>query len=440
MTVSTQAIPEHIQGEPALPDRSVPAQVRSLLRQLFWLVIVTTIVPIIWPFYLLHRIFLPRPPNIPAPSQYGRYLVAVWTDDPPPWGYSRFKQVCLTLDLVRRFLLAPFWGLCWYLDEVLYGKLLAQNPVVAPLFELSAARSGSTQLAHYLEDDPQIATPGALMVLFPYLWLWKLIPKTIGRRITKERFNELAHARLPEAFLQRHENDFFRTDTFEIYFYMNHLNLLSMQVSEKRLVRDFAFARYVPENEAQFEKDFIEFIDGIGRKILAHKGPQPNGQPRKFFIKGHFLMAAHALERRYPDASFLTMIREPVKRLQSCINYFRVNPGQEFWDPTPWPWLVALMDTEEEYCRIEQAWYTRPQGPRRCVIRFGEYVKDLEGTMKRVYKECLGQDEVPPHVPRVHAARERTNYVIDRSLTQLGIDEQALTTRLADYVKWCKGK
>jgi len=56
-------------------------------------------------------------------------------------------------------------------------------------------------------------------------------------------------------------------------------------------------------------------------------------------VKGHFLCAADALERHYPDARFLTMIREPAPRLQSGINYLRVNPTDAL-GPVPWVWLM----------------------------------------------------------------------------------------------------
>jgi hypothetical protein len=95
--------------------------------------------------------------------------------------------------------------------------------------------------------------------------------------------------------------------------------------------------------------------------------------------------------------------------------------------------------SESAYCEIEKDWFTRADGPRRCVLRFSEYVRDLEGTMSRVYAECLDTPSLPPHVPREHAPRERENYLIDRSLADVGVDEEALNERLADYISWCRG-
>jgi hypothetical protein len=75
-------------------------------------------------------------------------------------------------------------------------------------------------------------------------------------------------------------------------------------------------------------------------------------------------------------------------------------------------------------------------GDRRVVIRFRDYVKDLEGTMKKVYRECL-EREVAPHVPTRHSPRERGNYTHDRSLEELGINKEELSKNLASYREWC---
>lgn len=80
---------------------------------------------------------------------------------------------------------------------------------------------------------------------------------------------------------------------------------------------------------------------------------------------------------------------------------------------------------------------SRRDGARRCVIPFDAYVRDLEGTMQKVFQECMDKD-LPAHVPRSHAPRQRSNYSIDRSLAQLGVDEHALGERFSAYNQWCR--
>ena len=148
---------------------------------------------------------------------------------------------------------------------------------------------------------------------------------------------------------------------------------------------------------------------------------------------------APALERRYPDARFLTVVRAPARRIQSVINFLRAQPRAAGLSPTPWSWIIqAALETEPDYCELERAWLQRPGGARRTVVRFADYVADLEGTMRRVYRSCLDTDELPAGAPRTHAPRERTHYAVDRSLKQLDIDPAWLELRLDAYLKWCR--
>jgi hypothetical protein len=135
------------------------------------------------------------------------------------------------------------------------------------------------------------------------------------------------------------------------------------------------------------------------------------------------------------------MIREPAARLQSAINYMKVNPHDSALGPIPWVWLTdALTRTETEYCEVEQEWFSRKDGTKRIVIRFADFVADLQATMLEVYGFCFGDTVLPPHVPLEHPPRERKNYRINRSLADLGVNESELNSRLASYIIWCKNK
>ena len=109
-------------------------------------------------------------------------------------------------------------------------------------------------------------------------------------------------------------------------------------------------------------------IERIGRKVLLH-----HGGSRRLFIKGHFLAAAPALAHRFPGARFLTVIRTPSRRLQSAINYLRVNPADPLLGAPPWSWLVeTIVRTELRYNAEELAWFTAPGATVRCVVRFDD--------------------------------------------------------------------
>jgi hypothetical protein len=437
--LETSTVPEQLPGEPHHPRLSALPFTARLVSRGLGVGLLLGLTLGLWPLYGLGVLVWGRPPNVPRLPQVARYLRLIVTVRPPPPGLSVLVRSRLVLAVLRKVAVTPVWGLAWLLDELLYGRALDRTPIVAPLIEISAARSGSTQLARYLEQDPRLAAPSFLQSVFPYLWLWRIAPRTLGRFIDREAVRRKLESSVPPEFLERHEGDPFLTDTFDIALYIAHLNHLAPLLGPDTLADDFGFAGPAPHNRHLWEHDFVRLLERIGRKTLLHAGPAPDGGPRRFFVKGHFLSAAEALSRRFPDARFLTMIREPAPRLQSSINFLRSNVMDPTIGQVPWAWLAeALVRSEIAYCEQEQEWFTRSDGARRCVLRFSEYVRDLEGAMRKVYRECLDSEALPPHVPRQHPARKRSQYRVDRSLSQVGVSEAELDARLAPYIAWCR--
>ena len=440
MRVATE-IPEHLPGEPEPPRASPVTRAARLLQRSVVTLLVGLLTLWLWPAYLLLAAVYGRAPNVPRLRQVARYLRMTWSAELPPPGLTRYERAWLSVSILRLAATVPLFGTAWLLDELLYGRRLREVRVTAPLIEISAARSGSTQLARYLEEDPHLVAPPMIHCLFPFLWAWRLVPRTLGRFVTAEQMRERMLRATPETMRERHEGDPFRSDTFDIALLGRHLNHLSLRLGPEAMADDFSFGPLASHNRSLWESDFVRLFDGVARKSLLHAGPGPDGAPRRIFIKGHFLCAADFLARRYPDATFLTMIREPAPRLQSAVNFLRATPFDEsMGGPAPWAWLgAAIGKSEAAYCEIEQEWFTREPGPRRCVVRFTDYVRDLEGTMTRIYRECFDAPTLPPWVPRAHAPRKRHGYTYDRPLPAVGIDEDALNERLASYIAWCRG-
>ena len=424
--------------EPPVGQISIIRAMVLLPVKIVNILIMAVIALFVTPIYWIGRLIWYRPPNVVHASQMIRYLRLVWTVQPSAPGMTIFARLWLTLSIVQKALTSIILGLAWLLDELLYGRKLNAISVTAPLFVISAGRSGSTQITRYLEDDPRMVAPNILQSMFPYLWLWKLVPNTLGKVIPPEKVREKIQAMMPPELWERHEADPFRADTFDGPFYSSHLHQISPFLGPDVMVTDFNFARIAPHDQRIKTDDFIAFVDRIGRKTLLNANLEDSAS-RRFFIKGHFLYAANSLAKHYPDAAFLTVIREPVTRLQSAVNYLRVNPADPALGPVPWAWLSsALEQTEIEYCELEQDWYTQSSDTRRCVVRFTEFVRDLPATMQHVYRDCFDIDELPAHIPLTHSPRERKNYSVNRSLEELGIDKENLRTRLAAYIQWCE--
>lgn len=418
------------------PAPSVPRGPRRLLAVARELLVAAVAVPVglvAWIPYLLLRLALPRPPLLAPPGRFLHIARLVATEPVPPPGLAPLDRLRLLLDLGVTFALAPLQGLAWMADEVLHRRALAAHPVVAPVFEVSAWRSGSTRLGHLLHDDPGLAAPAMLQMVAPYLWLWRLARSGLAW-VDRDAVTRRLRAALPPAFVQRHEVDPWRTDTYDVLFFRHQLVPYAMALGPRATAAEFSHRGVTPSTRALWEEDFVRMVDGLGRRTLAFAG-RPGA---RFFLKGHFLAAAPALAARWPDATFLTVIREPRARLRSTLNYLRLNPDFFGLGPMPWPWIATLADAEAAYSRAEQAWFTRADGPRRHVVRFDTLVGDLPATLDRLYREALDRDGPPPEVARVHPSRPGGPYLVDHPLAALGIDEAAVDAALADYAAWCR--
>ena len=416
---------------------TIPFAARIVCKAAF-VVVLAVLTAGLWPIFLLGVLKWGWPPNTTRMWQFRRYFRLVRTAAPPEPGIAPLSRMYLTLELLHRFVRLPLPGLAWCLDELLYGRELARVQVRAPLFLLSAARSGSTQLSRYLEADSRLAAPTVLQTIVPYLWVWRLIAPTLGRIISRRRVESLFESMATEEFVQRHELSPFDTDTFEVLFSSMHLNALAFCLGPEVLSQDVAFSCRAPHNRQLWEADFVEFLDRVGRKTLLYAGPKDDGELCRLYVKGHFQAADDALARRYPDAHFVTVVREPASRLQSMLNHVHGHPAFEQLGAVPWAWLAASLPADEvAYCLREQDWFCRAEGPRRTVIRFADYIVDLEGTMTQLYRACMGDETLPDHVPTEHTPRERKKYRVNRSIEELGIDIDAFEVSLADYRAWC---
>lgn len=432
-------LPEVLPGEPAQPPPRPSQVARTVGAGLAQVLLLAVLGAPLWPLYALLALVLGRPPVVPRAARLRRALGAVLRPDPEAPALPAAARASALLYVLVRVLLVPFAGLAWWLDALLYGRALQRVVVRPPLFEISAARSGSTQLAHMLEEDPRLLAPTILQGIYPFVWVWVLARALFGRWVTPEQIQRRVSQEFPPAFLERHEFDIFRTDTYEnVFGFAVLLRPLFFAVGPRLYHEEFAWARCAPAVRAEWEEDYVAWLDALGRKVLYFAGARQG--ERRLMVKGHFLNAAPALAARYPGACFLTVLRDPVPRVQSMVNFMRVQPLLPLCPPPPWHQLVEqTLRIEVEYCEEEQRWFTRTDGVRRVVVRFGELVRDPQATLARVYTEGLDLPPLPGQGEHTHRDRKRGRYAVNRSLEQLGVDTEALRARLAPYLAWCSG-
>mmetsp|Transcript_36431 Transcript_36431/g.74178 ORF Transcript_36431/g.74178 Transcript_36431/m.74178 type:complete len:295 (+) Transcript_36431:205-1089(+) len=227
------------------------------------------------PAYLFTTLLYGRPPTVPRLRQAVRYLYLCLTVQSPIPPYLTIRaRIYIALLFVIKAAQIPIWGLAWHLDEILYGRALNASSVdiVRPIFVISAGRSGSTQISRYIENDPHVAAPSILHCMFPYLWLWKSIPWTLGRFVTPEYVTEKIKGLLSAEALERHEMDPFKSDTFDAVFWGCHYNFRALALGPDVAYEELHMARIVNQADSPYmENDFGRLIDRIGRKYLLVK-------------------------------------------------------------------------------------------------------------------------------------------------------------------------
>ena len=227
-----------------------------IIPKLVFFIIRAVISLLLWPMYWLGCLVWYRPPNMPYVKQVLRYLKHAWTVSPQNPTIPFFGRIWLSLSILDFYVGSPTRGIAWLLDELLYGDTLNNIDVHEPVFVVSAGRSGSTQITRYIEEDDRLVAPSILQCMFPYLWLWRLAPKTIGRLITPDKVRQMIQSVMPAELWERHETDPFKADTFDGAFLSFHLHRFSLNFGPEVGKEDFNMAKAAPYDRQVKEMTF----------------------------------------------------------------------------------------------------------------------------------------------------------------------------------------
>ena len=432
-----------------LNDDQRPKLLPALRNILLWFVKTLLVLPvsvILLPFYLLGLMFWGHPPIIPLWSRFGTYMIAAFTEGKPKDNIPFTNRITLFAVILNFIAKVPINGVCWYLDELLYSGY-QKVEIQEPIFFITAPRSGSTQLTHYLEDDKEnFISPTIVESLLPYIWYWKLINPIVTKLSGKKGFDVSGY--FGTEANKRHHFDVSKTDSWNTIVESWHLNFFSAFLGSSFMSWGYSFAKL--ENQPIDQKFFSSFLAHthlMMRKIVYMRG-KPN---QRVLLKGRFLEVAEALKQRYPKAKFFTTVRPPVQQMQSFINFTKVLSGDGIYGKmaglfSP-SWRIIrdyVINTQFSYCKQEMSFYKQDE-ENRLVIPFAVYVKNLSATLQRIYAFC--NIPIPDHMVSeaikiqntTHdRTKRRASYDpnLNRSLENLGVDEEKVKEHLAEYIEW----
>jgi len=334
----------------------------------------------------------------------------------------------------------PVYGMCWFIDELLYPSSHNCEPV-EPVFFITAIRSGSTQLANYLEDDmATFIVPTVQEGMYPFLWVWKLVG--INSWWTQRKL-------FGGEGRKYHNFDSSKTDSLDFFARSWHFGGLSRYLGTSFMKWGFCYVPLDEPIDKWFCNNLLKFTDSIMRKVIYYRGKP--GQ--RILIKGHFLIHGNVINKLYREVRFFTVVRDPVERLTSIINHMKVmsvdGPVHFEFGLFPAPWMVIrdwAVQSQIAYCKQEMMFYGQSE-VNKLVIPFTMYVNNLCATLQKIYSFC--NLPIPDHVVSNAVKIQTTTHDrtkrkasydsrFQKSLGDLGVDEVKLRDHLISYIIWMK--
>jgi len=347
------------------------------------------------------------------------------------------NRAIVFLTVLYTLINAPLVGVFWYIDEILYPSY-HKFDIKKPIFFITAGRSGSNQLAQYLEEDKEnFIVPQIQEGLCPFVWMWKL-------NIPPRKFASTRQVYSNIEMQKRQDIKFDKTSTWEAVARQWHFGLASSLLGTTFFEWGIPHValKEIPIDQ-QYCDNLLSFIKCVCKKICYHRG-KPS---QRVLVKGHFLIIARILEHQYPEAKFFTVVRDPVQRFQSLINFLKIVSLQIGLSPASWRVLCDyVLDIEIPYCEEEMTFYNQSEG-NKLVIPFSLYTKNLTATLEKIYALC--HLTIPDHMMSManrvqHTTHDRSerrasyNPKFNRSLASMGVDEEKVREQLDDYIKWIK--
>lgn len=398
------------------------------------------------PLFMLGLYICGLPPIISPMSRFSRYFVAVFTEGKLEENIPFSNRVLVFLVVLSTLIKAPINGTFWFLDELLYPAYHKVD-IREPVFFITATRSGSTQLANYLEnDEDNFIAPTSGEGLFPFIWIWKFVVPLL-KRFAMNKHHVIENKLFGSEAKKRHNFTLTNTETWDVMAGTWHFSYLSWYMGIDFMKWGFPFASLTEPIDDQYLKSFYEFTNSIMKKVVYHRG-RPS---QRMLVKGHFLIAANHLQQHFPKAKFFTIVREPLDRFQSFTNFMMTistyGPPRKTYLLSPVSWKVVckfVLHTQIPYCEQEMLFYDQ-SNDNKLAIPFTTYVNKLSDTLQMVYSFC--NIHVPNHVvfnaiTAQTTTHDRTNRKasydpkFNRSLSSLGVDEGKLKEHLTMYIQW----
>ncbi|MCA9579205.1 MAG: sulfotransferase [Polyangiales bacterium] len=334
------------------------------------------------------------------------------------------------------FALFAFNYACNALDDVLFPTW-RRTRVKRPVFIFANPRSGTTLLHRLLSlDEARWTTVKLYQTVFGSVVVYKLLAAIrwvdqrfffgLLRKLTVDLGNWLFFESRWEDI---HEMGFDKAEEDECTFvYAMHTPTTMLLSPFPEQLRDLAWLDACPREERE---RLMDYYDGSLRRILFSSG---NG--RRFLNKNVFFSPRiKTMLGRFPDATFVYLVRHPYDGLGSFLSMFYAAWKTHSPDiQKDSPEAKALARFGMDYLRYALTLQRELPADRFVVIRYDELVADPQGTVAALY-ERLGEPVDDAFRAKLVAATSRQRAHASKhaySLEEYGLTEAEVYAELRD--------
>lgn len=331
--------------------------------------------------------------------------------------------------LVGLPLMAAVHAVCFALDPILFPSL-RRTQVVAPVFCIGHARSGTTYLHRLMAADPQFSYPLMYELFFPSLLEKRLLrllfrlDAIFGKRL-RRRLDAIEERRFAPTddmhktgFFVPEEDDFFLTWSLCSGFWIVMFPFMGEL--------DFYYVDRWPDRKRQRVLGFYK--ECVRRQIAL------NGGGTHLSKNPTFCGRVESLIETFPDARFIVPVRNPDETIPSLLkllkNEWELRRRNEQLIAKS---LRVLADQSFDAYQYPVKVLAGHPEVRSAVVDYRDLVREPEATMRRIYRE-LELDASPTAAKAFEAAAAGGGHESAHrySLAEFGLDQREIHTRLAD--------
>jgi hypothetical protein len=361
-------------------------------------------------------------------ATWRRMLQLAWRERNP-----RNRRKLLFSLLVVVPAVASIDAVCFALDPILFPSL-RRTGVVAPVFILGHARSGTTLLHRLLGEDAERFSVFRLYELFLPSLLQKRVARALGA--FDRRWLGGAILRRVRAWDERR---FGRTRD------VHAMGLFEPEEDDGVLTYSCASGSWIVRLPYLGELDFYHVDAWPERKRRRHMRFYAECVRRQLCVNGAhkthlsknpiFAGRVESLIETFPDARVVVPFRHPCETLPSLLQLMRLSWRMRRWSDAEMERSLRVLAEQSfhTYRHPLEVLARHPETPR-AIVDYGELVAEPKKVVERVYAQ-LGLEMTSGYEARLAAAqqRARAHATTHRySLEEFGLEAAEIQTRLAD--------